>query len=88
MTVQEFFETCDCRGKLRVKSAYNGKILCYAYDPNKHTEIGKRELCCIWADITVANSGFGDYALPILCCYANGAEEYAKERMHSNERNK
>ena len=80
MTVQEFYEKCECKSTLRVKSAYNDKVLCYDYKPDKHTEIGKRELNCVWADITVTNSGFGDYARPIMVCYADGAEEYRKER--------
>ncbi len=79
MTLHDFFETCECKSKLRVKSAYNDKILCYAYDPNKHTEIGKRELSCFWSEIQVVNGIFGDYAMPYICCYVDGAEEYRKE---------
>ena len=81
MTVAEFYKNCDCKGVLRVKSGYNDKILCYDYDPNKHTEIGKRELSCVWADMQVTHcAGFGNYAHPIMCCYVDGAEEYRKEQ--------
>lgn len=80
MTVQEFFKACQCRSKLRVKSGYNDKILCFEYDPNKHTEIGKKEISSVWADIQVKQlAGFGSYAEPYLCCYVDGAEEYKKE---------
>ena len=79
MTVQEFYDSCKCRSKLRVISAYNGKILCYSYDPKKHTEIGERELLDIWADMQVTDSGFGNYALPVLCCFASGTKEYEKD---------
>lgn len=80
MTVQEFFENCECKSKLRVKSGYNSKILCHQYDPKKHIEIGKRKMLCFWADIQVTNSGFGNYAQPYICCYVDGSEEYRKEQ--------
>ena len=80
MTVQEFYKVCECKSKLRVLSSYNNKILCYDFYPKKHTEIGKRELSCFWADIQVTNSGFGNYAQPYICCYVDGAEEYRKEQ--------
>ena len=81
MTVAEFYKNCKCRSKLKVKSAYNGKILCYDYNPKKHTEIGKRELCSVWADVQLSHcAGYGNYAQPIMCCFVDGMEEYQKER--------
>lgn len=78
MTVFEFSKIC--KSPLRLISAYNGKILCYEFNAEKHTEIGKREIYDVWADIRVTNSGFGDYARPIMCAFVNGAAEYEKER--------
>lgn len=85
MTVEDFYKTCDVKSRLRVLSGYNGKILCYAYDTTKHAEIGKREISCVWAEITVTKSCFGDYASPIMCCYVDGAEEYRKARKKTEE---
>ena len=79
MTVQEFFDTCQCRSKLRVKSAYNGKILCYEYNPKKHLEIGQRAVTSIWADMQVIDNGFGNYALPYICCFADGTKEWVED---------
>lgn len=79
MTVQEFYESCECKSQLKVLSGYNGKVLCYSYDPQKHSEIGERELLCIWADIKVSSYGFGNCATPILCCHASGTKEYEAE---------
>ena len=78
MTVAEFAK--GCRSRLRCISAYNGKILCYEYNAEKHTEIGERKILSVWADILVTDSGFGNYAVPILCAYVDGAKEYAKEK--------
>ena len=38
MTVREFSDLCNI--KIKVMSSYNGKILCKAFNPEKHTEIG------------------------------------------------
>lgn len=78
MTVLEFSKIC--RSRLRCLSAYNGKILCYAFDAEKHAEIGEREIYHVWADMQVTDSGFGHYALPILCCYVDGMKECKAER--------
>lgn len=78
MTVLEFSKIC--KSPLRCISAYNGKILCYEFNAEKHTEIGKRELYDVWADMQVTDCGFGNYARPILCAFVCGAPEYEKER--------
>lgn len=83
MKVKEYAKFC--KSPLKVLSAYNGKVLCFAFDERKHLEIAEREVDCVWADITVMNSGFGDYARPIMCAYVNGYTEYEKEmaRKHT-----
>lgn len=81
MTVQEFFQSCECKSQLKVLSGYNGKVLCYSYDPKKHTEIGEREMLDIWADVRVSNHPFGNIAIPILCCYASGTKECEAEML-------
>ena len=83
MTVLEFSKMC--KSPLRCISAYNGKILCYQFNAEKHTEIGKRELYDVWADIQVTDSSFGNYARPILCCFVNGSKEYEKERARADK---
>ena len=76
MTVLELYTNCQVKSALRVLSSYNGKVLCYKFNPAKHLEIGKRDVRAVWADITVTNSGFGNYAQPIMCVFADGSEEY------------
>ena len=69
MTVQALYEVCDTQTALKVMGAYNGRVLCRAYDPEKHTEIGKRYICALWADIELQKIPFGNSARPVLCCY-------------------
>ncbi len=78
MKVNEYIEFC--KSPLKVLSAYNGKVLCFAFDKKKHLEIAEREILDVWADITVTNSVFGNYARPIMCCYVEGHQEYLKEK--------
>lgn len=79
LTVQALYEACDCQSPLKVMSGYNGKVLCFAYKPEKHLNIGKREICALWAEIEVTKRPFGDFAKPALCCYVHGEEEYREE---------
>lgn len=70
------------RMPIKVLSGYNGKVLCHAFKPDneKHVAIGEREVSTFWADIKVTKGPLGSsIAQPVLCCYAGGAEEYAKE---------
>lgn len=77
MTVNEL-ATC-VKSELRVLSAYTGKVLCYNFNPEKHAEIGKREVRSLWAELKVTDSSFGNYAQPYLCVYADGTNEFRKE---------
>lgn len=75
MTVREFSDLCH--SKIKVMSAYNGKILCKTFNSEKHTEIGEREVISIWCEIEATKpSGYYNIALPVMCVYANGAKEY------------
>lgn len=75
MTVSELFEKCKVQSTLKVMSAFNGKVLCHNFNPEKHEEIGNRRVECVFADIVVRESGFGHYASPVMCVYANGLKE-------------
>lgn len=79
MTVNEFFETY-CKSRLKIMSGYNGKVLCKAFNPKKHIEIGRREITHIWAEIEATKAmAFSNISLPILCAYVHGRVEYEKE---------
>lgn len=61
---------------MKVMSAYNGKVLCYGFDPEKHKEIGEREVRAVWADFKIAGGGHYHKSInPILCVYADGSKE-------------
>lgn len=75
MTVAELFEKCKVQSTLKVMSAFNGKVLCRNFNPERHREIGERRVSAVWADIEVRESGFGHYANPIMCVYADGLKE-------------
>lgn len=75
MTVSELFDRCKVQSTLKVMSAFNGKVLCHNFNPEKHKEIGERRVSTVWADILVRDTGFGHYASPIMCVYADGLKE-------------
>lgn len=77
MKVKEYAK--HCRSPLKVLSAYNSKVLCFAFDEKKHLEIAEREVVSVWAAITVTDSVFGNYAKPIMCAYVDGRIECEKE---------
>lgn len=80
MTVAEMFEQLEIKSTFKIMSGYNGKVLCYRFNPDKHVEIGKREISSVWADIVVNGSGYGRNASPIICAYVDGTQEYEIER--------
>ena len=86
MTVLELFNQCEIKSELRVLSAYNSKILCYDFDPERHLKIGQREVRNVWADMVIKEMPFGKYAVPIICAFADGSEEYEKEQRKKKER--
>lgn len=75
MTVAELFNKCKVQSTLKVMSAFNGKVLCHNFNPEKHKEIGERCVHAVWADIAVRETGFEHYARPIMCVYADGIKE-------------
>lgn len=60
---------------IKVMSSYNGKVLCHRFKPEKHKEIGEREVISVWAGLNLINNAFGNYAEPIICCYVDGTKE-------------
>lgn len=82
MTVDELNNLAG-RGIDKVMSGYNGKLLCRRYKPEKHKEIGQREVIGIWSEIALSNTGgYGNIAHPILCCYVHGQKEYEEAQQH------
>ena len=77
MTLQELYEVN--KGELKVMSGFNGKILCYNYLPNKHGDLGKRQVLSVWPEVKVIKSTLGDYAKAIMSVFVDGAEEAKKE---------
>ena len=51
MTLGELYSEINFHCAVTVKSGYNGKVLCYAFNPKKHKELAKREVLSMWADI-------------------------------------
>ena len=76
MTVAELAKVSEC--DMKVKSAYNGKVLCHRFDPEKHKEIGEREVVSVWADQVIITAAFGNLTKAILGVYVNGAPEAFK----------
>ena len=79
MTVAELFDKCRVQSQMKVMSAYNGKVLCNRFNPEKHKDIGERGVSAIWADVHVVKSAFGGCAVPIICVYANGLKELEED---------
>lgn len=75
MTVYDLFVGGECRSTLKVLCARTGKVLAHSFKPEKHEQIGKRNVCAVWAELCVTNSPFGNYCRPIMCCYATEAME-------------
>ena len=77
MTVCKFYNGCECKSTLKVLSARTGKVMAHNYNPEKHEKIGKMQICAVWAELQITDSGFGNYCRPIMCCYAS--EEVAQD---------
>lgn len=84
MTVKEFSEIA--RSPIEVKSGYNGKLLCKAYNSKKHSIISGREVTAVWSEIRASNgSGYDNYAKPVICVYVFGDLE-CKEAVKESAR--
>lgn len=73
MTVSELAKVMQT--SIKVMSAYNGKVLCHRFNPEKHKEIGERQTDCVWADLQIVEGVFGKQVKAIICCYADGTKE-------------
>lgn len=79
LTVEQFYK-CFAHSPIKVMSGYNGKVLAKRYNPKKHKHISDREVTSVWSEMEVSKSGgFSQIALPMLCIYVNGKEEYEAE---------
>lgn len=61
MTINELYSKLQIRSPMKILSAYNGRVICYNFNPNKeeHKKLGKRQILDIWAEMRVTqNSGF------------------------------
>lgn len=83
MTVLELSKVSQTH--MKIMSSYNGKVLCHRFDPEKHKEIGEREVISVWADLCIVKGPFGDSAKAIIRCYAHGGEEYCAEHPEYTE---
>ena len=82
ITVGEFNKIAH--GKIEVRSAYNGKILCKDFNPRKHEDISLRKITSVWGDVRIINNlGFGNIAKPVLCVYVLGDKEYEEDLIKS-----
>ena len=79
MIVKDFFKN-HCRCSLKLFSAYNDKLLCKSFNPQKHVELAEREILSIWADVEVTKGANSKMLYPIICAYVNGRIEYQKEK--------
>lgn len=82
MTVNELCNEIQIQSPLRLLSAYNGRVLCYEFNPQKdeHKKLGGRKVYDIWAEMRVTqNAGFGNWADVVICAFVDGYPEYEKE---------
>lgn len=88
MTLNDFSKLT--MGSVRVRSAYNGKILAFNFNPTKHSEtLGKREVIGVKPKIMLDRTAGYDTAYPVICCLVDGKEEYLKEylKKHGDMKN-
>ena len=86
MTVAELAKLCET--PVCAKSGFDGKILCKRFDPQKHVELGRREVTAVWAEIKVENTGgFSSFAHPVLMAFVDGSPEY-KAKLKKMEESK
>ena len=77
MTVREFYKYVSLGTKLKIKSGFNGKILCSEYIPRLHDKkYGDRIITVVWSEIKIFGNNFDNLAKPILVCYVEGDVEY------------
>ena len=78
--LEYILQLCNhAKAAILAKSAYNGKILCAKFNPQKHTHLANREVISIWPSVKLHKDIFGASTHPILECFLHGDVEYAKE---------
>lgn len=78
MTLAEFASLCTT--PVCVKSGFNGKTLCFKFNPKKHTTLGEREVLSVWADIQVSSHWQG-HAQSVIMVYVDGKPECEKTML-------
>ena len=78
MTLAEFASLCTT--PVCVKSAFNGIILCYKFESEKHATLGEREVLFVWAELQTSPH-CRDYARSVIMVYVDGKPEYDKRSM-------
>lgn len=78
MTLAEFASLCTT--PVCVKSGFNGKILCFKFNPEKHTTLGEREVLSAWADIQVSSHWQG-HAQSVIMVYVDGKPEREEREL-------
>jgi hypothetical protein len=77
LTVKDIYSLCQGNCLLQVVSAYNNKVLCKNYHPDKHGKISNR----VVYDIRPACKVQGEiWCLAYLVVSVNGKEEYEEEQ--------
>lgn len=79
MTLSEFASLCQTT--VCAKSGFNGKILCWSFNPEKHVEIGEREVLSAWCELKVDNNGYSSFVRPIISVFVEGKPEFEKEAI-------
>jgi len=75
MIIKELAELTN--SVIKVKDGWDGKVLCYRYQVDKHNHLADREVLGVWAEIDVAKRthGFDSFAKPIICVYVVHKED-------------
>lgn len=84
MTLAEFASVCQTT--VCAKSAFNGKILCWAFNPQKHVDLGKREVVSAWSEFKVENTGFSSFARSTIMVFVDGTLECEKAFAEAKEK--
>lgn len=80
MTVNELSKLA--KSQIEVRSGYDGRMLCKAFNSKRHSNIAEREVTSVWTEIRVINGGgYDSFARPVICVFVYGDAEYDYEPM-------
>lgn len=83
MTVQALYKVSKY-DTIRVVSGYDGRVLCYKFNPDKHPEIASRDIVRVYAGIDSNGSSVNFIsAKAYICAVVDGSIEF--EKIHSKE---